>query len=182
MPTAPTDPDSSRQEKSLDATLDSIEKQLDHMDSEVRWVAVLDLANIPGPRATDLLIRALKDDQFISVRYQAAVALGNRGDRRAVRALVAALGDPISHVREKAAEALGRIRDPEAIEPLLSAFKDRDRDVRRTVILALVAIGDPAEEKLDRARFSTDPFVKQAAEEALSEIESRKKIREGARR
>jgi HEAT repeat protein len=175
-------PDRSREDISREATLDSIEKQLSHDDSEVRWVAVLVLEKIPGSRATDLLIRALKDDRFISIRYQAAVALGNRGDSRAIDALVAAMNDPISHVREKAAEALGKIGDIRAIEPLLAAFRDRDKDVKRIIVLALIEIGVPAIGQLERAQFSTDPSVRKAAKEALNEIVSRKKMRDDARK
>jgi HEAT repeat protein len=174
-------PDRSSENKSIETTLDSLGKQLTHDDNEVRWDAVITLAEIPGSRATDLLIRALKDERFISIRYQAAVALGNRGDRRAIGALVNALGDPVSHVREQAAEALGRIGDTSAVEPLLAVFKDRDPDVKRSIILALIEIGVPAEDQLKRSQFSTDPSIRQAAEEALKEIEWRKKMRDESR-
>jgi HEAT repeat protein len=181
-------PDRSNQQKNpleerpVDTKLDSLKKQLRSDYDEVRWDAVITLEGISGPKATDLLILALKDDRFLSIRYQAAVALGIRGDRRAIGPLIAALKDPDPHIREKAAEALGRIGDSNAVEPLLAAYKDEYPDVRRSVILALTEIGIPAEEQLDRARFSTDPFIRQAAEEAIREIRSRKQMREGSRK
>ncbi len=163
--------------RSTDPSLEFLEKQLAHDDSEVRWVAVVTLAEIPGSGATDLLIRALGDERFISIRYQAAVVLGTRGDPEAIGPLVAALDDPEFRVREKAAEALGRIDGTAAVESLLAGFEYRKPDVQRMIIRALIGIGVPAEERLKRARESTDPSLRQAAEEALKEIEATKKLK-----
>jgi HEAT repeat protein len=159
------------------ATLDFLEKQLVHDDSEVRWNAVITLAEIPGSNATDLLIRALRDDRFISIRYQAAVVLGTRGDPDAIGPLAAALDDPEFRVREKAAEALGRIDGTRAAESLLAGFEYRKPDVQRMIIRALIAIGAPAEDPLKRAHESTDPSLRQAAEEALKDINATKKLK-----
>jgi HEAT repeat protein len=75
-------------------TLESLAKLLEADDVEVRWDAILSLEKIPGPEATGLLTQALKDPQFISIRYRAATALGTRGDPLAIEALVQALNDP----------------------------------------------------------------------------------------
>jgi HEAT repeat protein len=168
---------SPQKNRSPEPSLAFLEKQLAHDDSEVRWVAVITLAEIPGSGATDLLIRALGDERFISIRYQAAVVLGTRGDPEAIGPLVAALDDPEFRVREKAAEALGRIDGPAAAESLLAGFEYRKPDVQRMIIRALIRIGVPAEERLKRAQESTDPSLRQAAEEALKEIEATKKLK-----
>ena len=157
-----------------DQNLDSLAKLLEADDVEVRWDAILALEDIPGPGATELLTRALRDDRFISIRYKAATALGTRGDPLAIEALE----DPEFYVREKAAEAMGRIGGTGAVESLLAAYSDRDPDVKRRITRALIDIGPPAEEQVEKAARSPDPNIREAAEEVLREIEARKKRRE----
>ena len=64
------------------------------------------------------LIIALKDDNE-GVRREAAYALGNIKDIRAVEPLIGALKDYDFGVLEAATHALGNIKDTRAIEPLL---------------------------------------------------------------
>ena len=71
------------------------------------------------------LITALKDE-YEEVRYQAARALGNMKDARAVEPLIAALNEENPGVRTEAAKALGEIGDAWAVEPLIEALKDED--------------------------------------------------------
>ncbi len=158
-----------------------LKKELLSDDIEVRWDAILALEMMPDEQATDLLMQALKDEQFMSIRWRAATALGNRGDPRAVQALVFALDDPEFYVREKAAEALGRIGEMSAVESLIRAFKDKDKDVRWRIIRALIEIGAPAEDQLKEAKKSTDILVREGAEEVLKEIGERRKRRERVR-
>ena len=155
------------------AKYEFLKKELLSDDIEVRWDAILALEKMPGENAMDLQILALKDEQFMSIRWRAATALGNRGDPRAVEALVFALDDPEFYVREKAAEALGRIGEMSAVESLLRALKDRDKDVRRRIIRALIEIGVPAEDQLMEAKKSRDEVVREGADEVLKEIEER---------
>lgn len=55
------------------------------------------------------------------IRYKSVVKLGKRGDRRAVKPLIATLlSDKEKRVQEAAVEALGRIGDQRAIRPLLT--------------------------------------------------------------
>ena len=73
-------------------------------------------------------VRATKEignlkDPVPAVRQQAAEALGQSGNSRAVEPLIALLADPETAVRTSAATALGEIKDPRALEPLLTAFK-----------------------------------------------------------
>jgi HEAT repeat protein len=85
---------------------------------------------IRGPGAVKALIAALghADGQ---VRVSAAEALGEIGDRRAVRPLIRALKDEYySTVRSEAAEALAKIGDTRAIEPLMAALEQRKVLVR----------------------------------------------------
>ncbi|HHT9138888.1 MAG TPA: HEAT repeat domain-containing protein [Candidatus Wunengus sp. YC60] len=56
---------------------------------------------------------------------------------RAVEPLIAALKDADENVREHAAKALGEIKDPRAVEPLITALKDENKEVRRHAAQAL---------------------------------------------
>jgi len=84
--------------------------------------AVVKKANVPR------LISILKDDsQSVTVRRNAAGALGRIGDRRAIAPLLAALGK--GSTRRCAAIALGTMRAIEAADAL-EAIKTRDRAAR----------------------------------------------------
>ena len=74
------------------------------------------------------------------LRRNAAIALGNLGDRSAVPALVQSLGrDPHPMVRGASAWALGRIASPTALGALDSAaHSERDPSVREEIGFALV--------------------------------------------
>ncbi|WP_319642088.1 HEAT repeat domain-containing protein [Methanovulcanius yangii] len=76
----------------------------------------------------------------IEIRSDAAKALGNIRDTRAVEPLIHALNDENYKVRKSAAEALGRIGDGRAVEPLCKALND-EYDVRITSAEALRMIG-----------------------------------------
>ena len=76
-------------------------------------------------------------------RWQAAQALGELSDTRAVKPLVKALDDSNQWVRIVAAEALGQIGDPEAVPPLVNALDDNSIWVRRASVVALGHIGAP---------------------------------------
>jgi HEAT repeat protein len=74
---------------------------------------------------------------------EAAIALGNIGDRRAVDALLKALEDRDSFVRQYAARALGQIGDIRAVEPLIVALHNKDNDsVQESAARALGKIRD----------------------------------------
>lgn len=88
-------------------------------------------------RDVDGLVRALGPENDYDVREDAADALGEIGDARAVEPLIAALGDPDDDVREAAAEALGNIGDPRAADPLRAALNDPVGGVRTEAEKAL---------------------------------------------
>ena len=88
------------------------------------------------------LLKALEYQKHWRVRRDAAEALGQIGDARAVGPLIAALRDDISSVRQAAAEALGQIGDTSAVEPLIAALRDASLGVRRAAADALGQIGD----------------------------------------
>jgi epoxyqueuosine reductase len=73
----------------------------------------------------------------------AAVALGNTGDRGAVPALVGALGDPDADVRGHAAWALGRLGGPDARASLqVAREREPEDEVRREMETALANVDE----------------------------------------
>jgi HEAT repeat protein len=105
------------------------------------------------------------------IQYEAAEALGNLGDEKAVGALITALKrDEFSGVRWKAAEALSKIGNP-AVEALIATLQYPDDDVRWKAAIALGEIGNPdAIEPLIALLSDEDRFVRSRAAHALSMI------------
>jgi HEAT repeat protein len=106
-----------------------------------------------------------------TVQYDAAEALGETGDERAVEPLLAALkNDETGGVRWKAAEALSKLGTP-AVAGLISALQHDDDDVRWKAAIALGEIGDPqAIAPLINVLCDNDRFVRSRAAYALSMI------------
>ncbi|HSW29622.1 MAG TPA: HEAT repeat domain-containing protein [Longimicrobiales bacterium] len=102
------------------------------------WFGPPDIDALKARGRVDKLIRALEDER---VRTEAARALGDVGDPRAVRPLVAALGDAEAPVREEAARALGRLNDPSAAGALAAALADDAWRVQDAAASALRSLG-----------------------------------------
>lgn len=102
------------------------------------------MSRSPQPGAKDpaaVYISALVAPHW-KTRWQAAQALGDLRDARAVESLIEALNDSNQWVRIVAAEALGQIGDPAATEALIYALDDISIWVRRASVVALGQIGD----------------------------------------
>jgi len=141
-------------------------------------------------------LRKLSRASSWSRRGDAATALGELGDERAVERLVKALGDDGGEVRRAAAEALARLGqpvwqgliqgdsedfgrlgesgEPRAYEPLIKALGDGDRPVQRAACEGLGKLGDArAVEALIEALATFGAFgegVRRAAAEALGKL------------
>jgi len=156
---------------------------------------------ITAETETQDLARALRS-RNADTRYEAAVALGKRGEAEAVAPLQEALSDPEPGVRWVAMEALGAIGHPalhtlisllssqdvdtrwgaaialgdigdtEAVGPLAAALEDEDRYVRTRAALALAAIGDPAMDALRTVVDAGSVEARWAAALALGKIGS----------
>ena len=92
-------------------------------------------------KAIRILCWMLEDDDW-GVRFAAACALGEVGDKRAVAPLIGVLKDAHKGVRYSVVYALGKLGDARAVEPLIAALKDTDRNVRRNAAGALGKLGD----------------------------------------
>jgi hypothetical protein len=80
---------------------------------------------------TDYLTRMLRDSTQYRVRVQAALSLGEIGDRATVPVLTGALDDEEPAVRVAALAALARIADPGALEAVRARTRDRNAEVKR---------------------------------------------------
>jgi len=118
------------------------------------------------------LCRDLQHDHELSVRCEAAEALGESGNAQAIEPLISALGDKDGSLRSRAVEALGKLGDERAIEPLVRALEDEDFSVRYNAAEALGKIGPEAVPALIQALGDGNKDVRRAAVLALGKIGS----------
>lgn len=109
-----------------------------HITSSVDLVNVADVILRMVKLTVSEMIEALTDKEMI-LRLDAAQALGEIGDERAVPALTKALSDEAISVRKEAAFALGEIGEPakEAVPALIKALSDDFKEVRGNAAFAL---------------------------------------------
>ena len=84
----------------------------------------------------DQFVKDLQNESW-QIRWDAAAALGETKDPRAIAPLSAALQDENSYVRMTAARSLGMIEDPRVIEPLIQALQDDSHGVKKNAALSL---------------------------------------------
>jgi len=162
--------DVEKMEKELD--VDGLVEALSYRSSEVRAYAVMALHDIGGEKATQALIRTLREDENPHVRNVAASAL-EIGGPRAVEPLIRALQeDEYYHVRSTAARVLGEIGDPRAVEPLIKALQEDEYwEVRRSAAGALAEFeGDRVVEALIQALRDGESVVRMMAAWSLGWI------------
>ena len=116
--------------------------QLDDADPHVRREAVQALGRSGGgPVVVDTLI-GLLSSPHPELQAEAAIALGETGDERAVRPLLAKLGDANEIVREDVAGALGAFRSPAVALALRDVLKnDPSPNVFGRAAAALAKLG-----------------------------------------
>jgi len=112
----------------------------------MRSQAAIELGRLGVKKARPALIRHLRSDSEMWVRFMSAGALGSLGGTRAAAALIHALNDQSESpdVRDMAADALGEMGSARALPALLSHLGDRSEKVRRSCAFALGALGDPS--------------------------------------
>ncbi|MEM7354175.1 MAG: M56 family metallopeptidase [Acidobacteriota bacterium] len=105
------------------------------------------------------------------LRLQAAWALGEREDPRAVDALLQALRDPDPEMRGMAAWALGEIKSPASLAGLLHARHDSDIPARAMIVRAIGELElDSALPEIVEALADPQAEVRVAAVAALGEL------------
>jgi HEAT repeat protein len=166
-------------ERAVTHLLAAIEKE---RQVPVRKAIAYALARYPSSPVTVSLISLLKDKKH-EVRAAAAFALAESGgDPQATSAFIEVLEkrrkDEDSFARSQAARGLGKIASREAIDPLLKSLSDDiSEDVRREAARALGAIATRQDvkviEALQQATLSPDPYLNNAADNALANIDLR---------
>jgi HEAT repeat protein len=112
--------------------------------------------------------------ELAEISEEAAEALGEIGDARAVQPLIAVL--PV--IPEEAAEALGKIGDSRAVDPLIAMLRNKEADERFAAAKALGNLGDaralePLLDSLDR---NYDSKVRKAIVESLGRMKAARAI------
>ena len=134
-----------------------------------------------GVDEVDLWIKKLNAKNTI-LRRNAAKALGEIGNKKAVDPLIAALHDEDFYVRSRATSALCKIGG-KAVDPLIAALDEEDPNIRWRAVRALGTIGNmkaiPHLEKIvddmEKGYRSRDRTVGDDAQEAIKMIKSRNK-------
>lgn len=152
-----------------------VERLRTRMESNASWEryeAIQALRKIGGTAVFDIMLVAL-DEPRDEVQEEAAAALGEIGDARAVEALIAALQDTsrFATVRRNAATALGHLADRRAVPVLVEALADEAPNVRWAAARALGALGDArAGEAISNLLDDPIAEVAAAASEALATL------------
>ena len=162
---------------------------LSDKDEFVRQEVTYALGKTRSPAAVAPLIERLQSDKKDSVRGAAAVALGQIGNSAAVLPLATVLDPRFGLTSSKksqkarnernplvlraAAHSLGQIGGSVGLPALFAVLQNEkaDDDVRREAVIALGIIGDPsALPALREAATARDPYLSQAAQEAIRRI------------
>jgi HEAT repeat protein len=137
----------------VEVTVKDLERFLKSEDIETVKTGIMlaDEAGI-GDEAMEILCEAL-EDEYDEVCWDAAWALGEIGDARAIEPLIEALEAGDWTLRWRATEALGAIGEARAVEPLIKALEDEGSDVRNAAASALDKLGWVPETDGQRAAY-----------------------------
>jgi len=139
-------------------------------DSDRRWWAACALAHVPGPAATEALIR-LAADADADLRAAALHGLGQRGTPDVIPPLLFSLGDSSDFLARLSADALirlGKVAVPSLVRALAEDVQPR---VRANAARALALIGDTAAiPALFKALEDESVLVQSWAEEGLERM------------
>ena len=130
-----------------------------------------DIQKLKQKKNVRVLIKALRYKKSEFIRVDAAYALGEIGDQKAVPSLIERLQDDSKFVRRAAISALGHLGDPSAVVPLIPMLEDRDVKIRNVTALALGEIRDEQAVDALMSKLEDDANqVSMAAERALIDI------------
>jgi HEAT repeat protein len=111
--------------------------------SEPRVEAARKLGVAKSGKYLEVLTEAL-DDSNKAIRWTAAEALWELGDKRAVPALIKYLekGEAYEWGKVVTMNALASFKDPQAVDPLVRVLQSENPFLRRSAAVALFTIGD----------------------------------------
>ncbi len=155
--------------------MEDIKKIIDYLSDPlpaIRTSAVQESGKQKIREAFDKIIYLLENDESPLVRDNAAFALGELGDKRAVPFLIKALKDPDEWVRKSATKALGILKSKEAFDAIAECLNDSSPSVRRTAARSLAQLGDRRAIKLIEPLLSDENvLVKKYAKDAIGILE-----------
>ena len=122
------------------ATLDLLMAQLSAEDLEVRRSAVVALGRIGDSTATTALVKTLGDE---SLTIDAANALAEIGDPKAVDGLLNLIGNDDASIRQAAVSALNSVIEPSMSERIIPLLHDPDPNVRESAVKIAGYFGYP---------------------------------------
>ena len=141
-------------------------------DITVRRRALESLAYSSQEYVRDLIREAYQDDDD-SLRMSAVLAMGRSADLRWGNTVLEELGGSDSGMRFEAARASGELELADAVPELIGFLEEDDVELRDSAVWALGRIGGPeARRALQACAASTDEDLREAAEDALAEIDS----------
>jgi hypothetical protein len=112
-----------------------------HLSEELRQVAALQIAvaiscfRRPGPLARQLIKDLQKEDPF--ERSLAVLALGWKGNQRAIRSLIKALHDPEAEVQQAAVTAIANLEEIGLLAVLTERLKSASTALQQTILYHL---------------------------------------------
>lgn len=158
--------DGDKVQKALLSAIDNAEEQL-----EVRRRAIEAISPLSLPEVKDIIRRAY-DSENAKMRASALYAMGRHCDPVWLPTLIKEFASRDAEIRFEAAVACGELGDDEAVPHLVRLVCDSDSQVQLSAIAALGHIGgSEAEEALRKCLEHPDEYVRDAAKEALEEVE-----------
>lgn len=142
------------------------------ISEEVRRRALESAAPLNLPEVKEAIRAAHRADD-LKLRVSSLYAMGKNCDPAWLPMLVEELGNSEAEMRFEAANALGELGDRGAVPELIDAAADPDSEVQQAVLQALGKIGGPAaKEYLQRCLRSRSEIVRDAARQALEELQT----------
>ncbi|MEM7282048.1 MAG: HEAT repeat domain-containing protein, partial [Pseudomonadota bacterium] len=145
-------------------------------DESIRRAAVEILNSTKDPESMETLVTALNDNDWW-VRERAVDALADIGNTQAVPALLKMLKTN-NESKPVVLRALAKLGDSQIMEPVLAELDTAEKTVQIEAIKTLAKItdkkrADAVKQRIANATKSGDEAIKEAAVEALSEIDDR---------
>jgi HEAT repeat protein len=140
------------------AARDTIESASRDADPHVRLAAAFATYRCGQADRANVLLQALHDSLDENLRADAALLIGQLGERAALKRLRAALGDRSNKVRVQVLAAMANLGDQDAVDELIDA--SQGDSVSR--VIALQTLADLGEERAKSAlayRFVHDDYV-----------------------
>jgi len=131
-----------------------LKKTLKHENWRMRTHALLAMGKTGDKSLTPIILETLKNDDHISVRNCAVIALAELEAGSAVPYLLTLLESDHAAPKDKRVaqkpliEAFGKIKDPRAVNRLYELLFSKRGSLRRTVTNSVIAISDPSVSRL----------------------------------